>query len=235
MANKTVADMIHPEPETPSLRNAAVVAGFTRAVQALQGGIPAAWRDADHVARVLADGVPRLTVARLIVWCREQQQDLAVVAAKVLTDVLATEPGLMELGPAEAAEEGAALVQAMWPQAAFMQRRPPKAEPEESTAHPVLDQLRALGAQWRRLAVLPINQARTAGPASWRSKIIKDIAQAKAEGLRAGLTRTHMLAALESAGDRWTWDIPPPAKDYNLDEFGTPPEGTEQTIAAVQS
>jgi hypothetical protein len=161
----------------------------------------------------MAMAIPRLTVARLIVWNREQGQDLAVVAARVLTDVLATEPGLLELTPGEAAEEAAALIQTMWPQGAFIQRRLTQPKDEKEVVHPVVDKLRKLGELWHRLAKMPIDQAKQRGPAAWRRKVLSDIALAKAEGLKAGLSRDRMLAALEMAGDRWVWEIPPPARD----------------------
>jgi hypothetical protein len=106
----------------PIVRNKEVIAGFARAVASLQGAIPADWADRDRAARVIASKIPRITLARLVVFCREQKVDLSVVAARVLTDAFATEPGLLEMTPEEAAEEGMALIQSMWPQGAFQPR-----------------------------------------------------------------------------------------------------------------
>lgn len=211
------------------VRNAEIISGFTRAIGALQGAVPAAWGDRQHVASLLAERIPRITVARLIVWCRESGMDLANVSAKVLTDTLATEPGLMELKPEEAAEEAMSLIQSMWPQAAFAPRRP-IVEERPVPDNPVVAKLRKLGEQWHRLSLMPIDQAKTKGPVAWRAKTLNDIAMAKAEGLREGLTRDQILRALESGGDRWVWEIPPPAREYFLDEFGQPPSGEDQPV-----
>ena len=226
------------EPTTPPPfahpLNTDIASGFLRAIKSIQGAIPAAWGDQQEVARTLAASVPRLTVARLIVWCRENKQPLEVVAAKVLTDALSTEPGLMELTPHEAAEEGVALIQSLWPKGALMQRQPPPPPiPTTHDDHPVLARLRDLGEKWHRLAALPANQAKQESPTAWRAQVINHIARAKADGLRDGLSRDRMMAALEAAGDRWVWEIPPPAREYSLDEFGVPPTSADMDLAAV--
>ncbi len=216
-----------------------IIAGFARAISTTQGGVvPANWMDAEASAKVLAERVPRLTVARLLVWARDHGQDLSVVAARVLTDALTTEPGLMELSPEEAAEEGMALIQQMWPQGAFV-RKDPDAEREKEREianhnHPILQELRKLGAQWKRLRVLPIDQAKLRNPTLWRRKLLNDIAIAKAQGQEQGLSRTQMVSALEESGDRWSWEIPAPAKQYVLDEFGQAPEGMDLPVVPVR-
>jgi len=89
----------------------------------------------------------------------------------------------------------------------------------------VLEKIAKLSQQWHRLAMIPIAQAKGKGPTAWRQKLLSDIAIAKADGLKAGLTRDQIMKALESSGDRWSWEVPPPAKDFFLDEFGQlPPE-----------
>ena len=227
------------DPDSPldqaniQVRNAAIAQGFSRAIGLIQGGVPALWSDRDHSASILADRIPRITVARMIVYCREQKLSLETISAKVLTDALATEPGLMELSPDEAAEEGMPLIQSMWPQAAFAPRRPP-VEEKPLPQHPVLIKLADLGSKWHRLSLVPIDQAKTKGPTQWRAKILSDIAFAKAEGLRSGFTRDQIMRALESGGDRWVWEVPPPAKDYFSDEFGQIPENmTEVPLASI--
>lgn len=205
------------------------IEGFKRAIISLQGGVPAVWSDREKAATILALSIPRLTTARIIVYCRDSKQSLEVMAARVLTDMFATEPGLLELTPEEAAEEGSALMQTMWPQAAFQPRVVVTAEPEIN--HPVLDKLRKLSSQWHRLSIMPIDQAKKQNPALWRAKVLNDISVAKAEGLQAGLTKKQILAALESSGDRWSWEIPPPASGFYNDEFGQAPQGTEVSLA----
>lgn len=205
------------------------IEGFKRAIITLQGGVPGVWADREKAATVLALSIPRLTTARLIVWGRDSGQSVAVMAARVLSDMFATEPGLLELTPEEAAEEGATLMQTMWPQAAFQPRVIVSDEPE--IKHPILDKLRKLAGQWHRLAMMPIDQAKHANPTLWRAKVLNDIAIAKSEGLQAGLTRKKILDALESAGDRWSWEIPPPAAGFYNDEFGQAPQGTEVSLA----
>ena len=207
------------------------IAGFRRAIETLQGAVPAVWGDREKASTVMAASIPRLTAARLIVWGRETGQSVEVMAARVLSDMFATEPGLLELTPEEASQEGAALMQSMWPQGAFQPRM--VVQPEQEVKHPVLDKLRKLAVQWKKLALMPIDQAKKQNPTLWRAKVLNDIAIAKAEGLQAGLTRTKILEALESAGDRWSWEIPPPATGFYNDEFGQAPQGTEVTLAGM--
>lgn len=215
-----------------TLRLQPFIAGFVRAISTLQGAVPAVWSDRDKAASILAHSIPRLTTARLIVYCRDTHQDLEVVAARVLSDMFATEPGLLELVPEEAAVEGSALMQQMWPQAAFVPRQV-VAEPEPEVDHPVLAKIRKLAAQWHRLALMPIDNAKQPNPTLWRNKVLNDIAIAKAEALHAGLKQKAILTALESAGDRWVWEIPPAASGFYNDEFGAPPQGDEVPVASM--
>ncbi len=224
-------DPTTPAPHPSTTPHPQIVAGFVRAIQSLTGAIPAAWGDHEGAAMAFAVCVPRLTAVRLVVWCRENAMQLEVVAARVMSDTLATEPGLLELSPVEAAEEGAALLQSLWPKGAVMQRQPPPPpKPHTTPAHPVLIQLRDLGEKWHRLALLPANQAKQNAPTAWRAQIINGIAQEKAKGLAAGLAKSEMMEALESAGDRWVWEIPPPAREYSLDEFGEMPPTMDMTV-----
>ncbi len=210
-------------------RLAPFIAGFVRAIESLQGAVPAVWNDRSGAAEILANSIPRLTTARLIVFCRDSKQDLAVVAARVLTDMFATEPGLLELTPEEAAQEGSALMQQMWPQGAFQPKVVVDEVPE--VKHPVLDKLMKLASQWHRLALMPTEQAKMQNPTLWRAQVLNDIAVTKAEGLREGLTKGMMMKALLSAGDQWTWEVPPPAMGFVSDEFGQPPQGSDIVLA----
>ncbi len=207
------------------------VEGFKHALEQQQGAVPFAWNDREKASIVMAESIPLMTAARLIVYARDTKQNLPIMAARVLTDMFAREPGLLELTPEEAAQEGAMLMQSMWPQAAFQQRV--VVEPEVEVKHPVLEKIKKLSGQWHRLAGMPIDHAKQKNPTLWRAKVLNDIAIAKAEALHAGLTKGQIMLALESSGDRWSWEIPPAAMGFFSDEFGAPPEGSEVTLASM--
>lgn len=223
-SNPPAAEPINPpRPKMAESSKDAMIMGFAGAVSKLQGGVPAAWADAMGSAATIADMVPGITRGRLSLWCKQQGRSLDTVCGTVLSDILSGNPHLLEVTPEEISEELSVLLDAMWPRSAITPLAPPAAPQTPDPPSPVLDTLRDLATKWHKLSRLPRDMAKSPIATTLRATTLTQISIAKAQGMAAGLRTESMMRALESAGDRWSWEVPMPASEQAMrlyQEFG---------------